>query len=104
VNNGSLVGICVASFLIFNARWMGKMYDEYMDVGYVVGGDNGALGADYGEVGDDEEQGGLEMQRAGDEDNGDTSCGFEDEGQLDEGVGEEEEEEEEGDDEEEGRN
>eukprot|EP00518_Triparma_eleuthera_P022302 CAMPEP_0197549966 /NCGR_PEP_ID=MMETSP1320-20131121/3717_1 /TAXON_ID=91990 /ORGANISM="Bolidomonas sp., Strain RCC2347" /LENGTH=191 /DNA_ID=CAMNT_0043110269 /DNA_START=21 /DNA_END=592 /DNA_ORIENTATION=+ len=33
VNNGSLVGIAVASFLIFNARFMGRKYDEYTESG-----------------------------------------------------------------------
>lgn len=37
VANGSLVGIAVASFLIWNARFMGKKFDEYTESGYIVG-------------------------------------------------------------------
>ena len=37
VANGSLVGMCVASFLIWNARFMGKTFEEYTQNGYVVG-------------------------------------------------------------------
>eukprot|EP00980_Cylindrotheca_fusiformis_P019007 scaffold6374_cov121-Cylindrotheca_fusiformis.AAC.8 len=39
VANGSLVGMCVASFLIWNARFMGKLFDEYTESGYIVGED-----------------------------------------------------------------
>jgi ATP:ADP antiporter, AAA family len=38
VHNGSLVGMCVAAFLIWNARFMGKKFDEYTASGYIVGG------------------------------------------------------------------
>jgi ATP:ADP antiporter, AAA family len=38
VQNGSLVGMCVAAFLIWNARFMGKKFDEYTASGYIVGG------------------------------------------------------------------
>ncbi|KAL7488135.1 hypothetical protein ACHAW6_013732 [Cyclotella cf. meneghiniana] len=37
VDKGSLVGMCVASFLIWNANFMGKKFDEYTDSGYIVG-------------------------------------------------------------------
>ena len=37
VANGSLVGMAVASFLIWNARFMGRKFDEYTESGYVVG-------------------------------------------------------------------
>ena len=40
VANGSIVGMCVASFLIWNARFMGKLFDEYTESGYIVGEDN----------------------------------------------------------------
>jgi AAA family ATP:ADP antiporter len=40
VANGSLVGMAVASFLIWNARFMGKKFDEYTESGYIVGEDN----------------------------------------------------------------
>eukprot|EP00550_Attheya_septentrionalis_P003421 CAMPEP_0198293896 /NCGR_PEP_ID=MMETSP1449-20131203/19418_1 /TAXON_ID=420275 /ORGANISM="Attheya septentrionalis, Strain CCMP2084" /LENGTH=690 /DNA_ID=CAMNT_0043993649 /DNA_START=95 /DNA_END=2167 /DNA_ORIENTATION=+ len=37
VANGSLVGMAVASFLIWNARYMGHKFDEYMASGHIVG-------------------------------------------------------------------
>ena len=37
VSNGSFVGMAVASFLIWNARFMGRKFDDYMSTGYVVG-------------------------------------------------------------------
>lgn len=37
VANGSLLGMAVASFLIWNARFMGKKFEEYTESGYVVG-------------------------------------------------------------------
>lgn len=37
VANGSLVGMAVASFLIWNARFMGNKFDEYTESGHVVG-------------------------------------------------------------------
>ncbi len=37
VQNGSLVGMMVASFLIWNARFMGKSFDHYVATGYIVG-------------------------------------------------------------------
>lgn len=40
VANGSLVGMAVSSFLIWNARFMGKKFDEYTESGYIVGEDN----------------------------------------------------------------
>ena len=40
VANGSLVGMAVASFLIWNARFMGKLFDEYTESGYIVGEDD----------------------------------------------------------------
>jgi AAA family ATP:ADP antiporter len=39
VANGSLVGMAVASFLIWNARYMGQKVEEYTSTGYIVGGD-----------------------------------------------------------------
>lgn len=38
VQNGSLVGMAVASFLIWNARFMGERFDSYVESGYIVGG------------------------------------------------------------------
>jgi len=37
IANGSLVGMAVASFLIWNARFMGFKFDEYTQSGYIVG-------------------------------------------------------------------
>jgi len=37
VANGSLVGIAVASFLIWNARFMGRSFEKYVESGYIVG-------------------------------------------------------------------
>eukprot|EP00547_Thalassionema_nitzschioides_P002196 CAMPEP_0194213862 /NCGR_PEP_ID=MMETSP0156-20130528/14733_1 /TAXON_ID=33649 /ORGANISM="Thalassionema nitzschioides, Strain L26-B" /LENGTH=620 /DNA_ID=CAMNT_0038941995 /DNA_START=187 /DNA_END=2049 /DNA_ORIENTATION=- len=37
IQNGSLVGMAVASFLIWNARYMGRKFDEYQEDGYIVG-------------------------------------------------------------------
>ena len=39
ISNGSLVGMCVASFLVWNATYMGKKFDEYSESGYIVGDD-----------------------------------------------------------------
>ena len=40
VQNGSLVGMAVASFLIWNATFMGRKFDEYTASGHVVGGES----------------------------------------------------------------
>jgi len=37
IANGSLVGMTVASFLIWNATFMGKKFEEYHESGYIVG-------------------------------------------------------------------
>ena len=88
VANGSLVGMAVASFLIWNARFMGKKFEEYSESGYIVGEDNDpesdniqmainqneiddtscALNADEDEEseeddGDDEEEGGADESK-----------------------------------------
>ncbi|GMH72256.1 hypothetical protein TrST_g2229 [Triparma strigata] len=89
VANGSLVAIAVASFLIFNARYMGRKYDEYMESGYVVGGDNSGLLDGYAGV-----EGGIEMGGVEDDED-DTACGVEEEGQSEVEDDEEDEEEEE---------
>merc|ERR1712238_627824 len=54
VNKGSLVGMCVATFLIFNAKYMGERYDEYMNTGYIVGGKND--GEEYDSDDEDKEE------------------------------------------------
>ena len=73
VANGSLVGMAVASFLIWNARFMGNKFDEYTASGYIVGGSN-------------DEDDNLAMA-IGQNDNKDTSCAIYD----DDSVGPEEE-------------
>ncbi|MGK3746706.1 MAG: AAA family ATP:ADP antiporter [Bacillariaceae sp.] len=40
VANGSLVGMAVSCFLIWNARFMGKCFEEYTASGYIVGEEN----------------------------------------------------------------
>ena len=73
VANGSLVGMAVASFLIWNARFMGNKFDEYVSTGYIVGGD------------DDEElaeNDGVQMAMVQNE-NVDTSCAIDDDGSDD---------------------
>jgi AAA family ATP:ADP antiporter len=47
IQNGSLVGMCVASFLIWNATFMGRKFDEYTASGYVVGDDPSEKIKDY---------------------------------------------------------
>ena len=73
VANGSLVGMAVACFLIWNARFMGKLFEEYTESGYVVGEE------------DNPESQNIEMAIAQNE-NEDTSCALEGE---DDGDGEE---------------
>jgi ATP:ADP antiporter, AAA family len=80
VSRGSLVGMAVASFLIWNARFMGKKFDEYTESGYIVGEDNS------------EENENLELangQNLGEE----TSCALDSDDSDDEDDGDDEEEE-----------
>jgi ATP:ADP antiporter, AAA family len=78
VANGSLVGMAVASFLIWNAIYMGKTFDAYTQSGYIVGDDDEGV--------DDEHIQLAETQN--DDENEDTSCAiYED----DDEVGPEEE-------------
>lgn len=64
VANGSIVGIAVSCFLIWNARFMGKLFDEYTESGYVVGEE------------DNPESQNIQMAIAQNE-NEDTSCALE---------------------------
>jgi len=80
VDKGSLVGMCVAFFLIWNARFMGRKFDEFTESGYVVGGENddGDDQEVYSEI-DEREDGrcstGIQMaSRQNDAE--DTSCAF----------------------------
>jgi len=67
VQNGSLVGMCVASFLIWNARFMGNTFEKYVNSGYIVGEDEDPSDSisrvDMAEVQNDK---------------GDTSCAIDD--------------------------
>lgn len=75
VANGSLVGMAVASFLIWNAIYMGKTFDAYTQSGYIVGDD------DEGEGVDDEHIQLAETQN--DDENEDTSCAiYEDDDEI----------------------
>jgi AAA family ATP:ADP antiporter len=73
VANGSLVGIAVASFLIWNARFMGKTFEEYTESGYIVG-------EDHSELVESEEKN-VEMASSQNEME-DTSCGIDDDAEL----------------------
>jgi len=70
VQNGSLVGMAVASFLIWNATFMGKKFDEYMESGYIVGASE-----NDDESGENDKS--IEMAIAQNE-NEDTSCAIDD--------------------------
>jgi AAA family ATP:ADP antiporter len=88
VANGSLVGMAVASFLIWNARFMGRKFDEYTESGYIVGEEEDDRKAVSTEE-DNVQMASLQNEQQ------DTSCalyeeddeiGPEDEGQGEEGV------------------
>jgi len=68
VANGSIVGMCVASFLIWNARFMGKKFDEYTASGYIVGEENSP----------DDTDANIQMAMSQNETE-DTSCALKDE-------------------------
>jgi len=73
VANGSLVGMAVASFLIWNARFMGAKFDEYTESGYIVGdGDSSKM---------TNEETNVEMASAQNE-VADTSCAIHDDDEL----------------------
>jgi len=98
IDKGSIVGMCVASFLIWNARYMGKKFEEYTESGYVVGETNEDDDdeVEYSEV-DEKGQSKMEMA-SGQNDAKDTSCGFygddelgsEEEGQSESETGDDE--------------
>jgi len=67
VQNGSLVGMCVASFLIWNARYMGYTFEKYVKEGYIVGGEDEDLSDSMSRVDI------AEVQNEGDN----TSCAIE---------------------------
>lgn len=70
VQNGSLVGMAVASFLIWNATFMGRLFDEYTESGVIVGNDKEHDSEDSGKKN-------LEMAMAQNEIE-DTSCAIDD--------------------------
>jgi len=77
VDKGSLVGMCVASFLIWNANFMGKKFDEYTESGYIVGEsvdeEDEYGGGDYSEVHGSTN---VEMASRQNNDSDSTSCAF----------------------------
>ncbi|KAL7559996.1 hypothetical protein ACA910_013491 [Epithemia clementina (nom. ined.)] len=48
IANGSLVAIAVATFLIWNATYMGRKVDEYTESGYIVGEESSGVSEDGG--------------------------------------------------------
>ena len=72
VQNGSLVGMAVASFLIWNATYMGKTFESYLESGYIVGDDS--VGEEAIEV--------VEGQNESE----DTSCAFYEDDEIVENV------------------
>lgn len=74
VQNGSLVGMAVATFLIWNARYMGRSFEKYVETGYIVGED---------EV----ERNGENLELAsGQNEAEDTSCGLYEDNGIEENV------------------
>jgi len=86
IQNGSLVGMAVASFLIWNATFMGRKFDEYTESGHVVGQDPDE---------DAVEEKNVEMA-SGQNEQEDTSCAIYDDDEV--GTEEEGQEESEGSD------
>ena len=82
IDKGSLVGMCVASFLIWNAKFMGKKFEEYTESGFIVGE---RVGCDDGDnLGDHDNSKGdeyIEMATQQNEDE-DTSCAFHDDDEI----------------------
>jgi AAA family ATP:ADP antiporter len=78
VDKGSLVGMCVASFLIWNANFMGKKFDEYTESGYIVGEsvdeDDEEVEGEYSEVNGKSKN--LEMASRQNNESDSTSCAF----------------------------
>lgn len=94
VANGSLVGMAVASFLIWNATYMGRKFEEYNESDYIVGAEEEEANAHH-EILDNEEKD-IQMASVQNDENQDTSCalyegdeeiGPEEEGQANEDGG-----------------
>ena len=80
VQNGSLVGIAVASFLIWNARFMGRSFEEYLESGYIVGEDDDGGGGGENHMND-------HLELAEDQNEGaDTSCAIYEDRGIEENV------------------
>jgi AAA family ATP:ADP antiporter len=78
IENGSIIGMMVASFLIWNARYMGRTFEQYVASGYVVGED---------EDEDDNENSKHMALATGQNEGEDTSCAiYEDEKEIKENV------------------
>mmetsp|Transcript_27757 Transcript_27757/g.35819 ORF Transcript_27757/g.35819 Transcript_27757/m.35819 type:complete len:233 (+) Transcript_27757:2-700(+) len=82
IDKGSLVGMCVASFLIWNARFMGKKFEEYTETGYIVGESNDDDDADggYSEVSEGKSKNVEMASQQNDEQ--DTSCAYYEDNEL----------------------
>lgn len=75
IANGSIVGMAVASFLIWNARFMGRKFEEYQDSGYIVGDDSGSGETSEVAVATEDDDEDIQMAVV-QNDNPDTSCGI----------------------------
>ncbi|KAL3790715.1 hypothetical protein ACHAWO_013534 [Cyclotella atomus] len=77
VDKGSIVGMCVASFLIWNANFMGKKFDEFTETGYIVGdsvNDDEVGEGEYSEINGEDKN--LEMASRQNNESDSTSCAF----------------------------
>ena len=84
VDKGSLVGMCVASFLIWNANFMGKKFDEFTESGYIVGDaedeENEVGEGEYSEVSGKNKN--LEMAARQNNESDSTSCAYYDDDEI----------------------
>jgi len=84
VANGSLVGMAVATFLIWNARYMGHKFDEYTNSGYIVGEEDDEMNDGHVALNQQDAQ---DTSCAIEESGEDDATGREEEGQAEEVVG-----------------
>jgi len=84
IDKGSLVGMCVASFLIWNARFMGKKFEEYTETGHIVGETNedDEDEGEYSEIDEDEGMSKNVEMASQQNEAGDTSCAFYEDDEL----------------------
>jgi len=73
IANGSLVGMAVASFLIWNARYMGRTFEKYVESGYIVGSEDEE---------DVKDKTGVKMAEIQNKSN-DTSCAIDEDDEVD---------------------